>query len=157
MGSFAYGYQENSWKCCRTQAFPTYTLPKKKGNFQTCWRHPILWNSSDDLYSDILWLCENEEEFWDGVFCRLLPGTFKKLGVTLDHWPWQRVIRENGWIKGMFLFEKSVVFRIGQNVIFLLFREVAYISASNRLYKRQDLAAWPNRFPDCIRQFLPVE
>ena len=51
MGSFAYCSQENLWKCCIIPDFLTYTLPKNKGNFQTCWRHPVSWNFSDDLYS----------------------------------------------------------------------------------------------------------
>ncbi len=65
----------------------------------------ISWFSKTDLYSDYP---ENRLRFFDGVFCKLLPGALKMLGVTQGHWPWPRITRKNGWIKGTFLFEKSV-------------------------------------------------
>ncbi len=68
----------------------------------------ILWFSRTDLYSDYWVYRENHLRFLDGVFCKLLPGTLKLLGVTQGHWPWPRVTRRNGWIKGTFLFQKSV-------------------------------------------------
>ncbi len=69
----------------------------------------ISWFSRTDLYSDYWVYQENRLRFSNGVFCKLLPGAFKKLGVTQGHWPWPRVIGKIGWIKGTFLFEKSVI------------------------------------------------
>ena len=62
------------------------------------------------LYSDYGVYQKNRLRFSDGVFCKLLPGpgAFKKWGVTQGQWPWPRVIRKIRWIKGTFLFEKSV-------------------------------------------------
>ncbi len=67
-GSVTLGYVNQGkcswkWKCCITPDFPTYTLPKKRGKFQTCWSHQVLLNFSNDLYSDVLWVCEDGEEF----------------------------------------------------------------------------------------------
>ncbi len=52
-----------------------------------------IWNNSDYW---VYW--NNCLRFLDGVFCKLLPGAFKELGVTQGHWPWPRVIRKNRWI-----------------------------------------------------------
>ncbi len=47
--------------------------------------------------------------FLDGVFWIFLPGALFTSEITQGHWPWPRVIRENWWIKCMFLLKKSYV------------------------------------------------
>ena len=41
---------------------------------------------SDDMYSDVLWLCEIGEEFWNRLFGKLLPEALL-LEVAFGHWP----------------------------------------------------------------------
>ena len=107
--SFAYCCQEGSWKCDVNPDFPTYTLPKKKGNFQTVWRHPVSWNFSDDLHSDVLWLYGNGEEFLNGVFGKLLSWALQKWHLAQSSPTYIPPQKKGNFQKVAFLLGKSVV------------------------------------------------
>ncbi len=110
MGSFAYCCQEGSWKCCVNPDFPTYTLLKKKGNFQTVWRHAVSWNFTDDLHSGVLWLYDNDEEFLNGVFGKLLSGALQKWHLAQSSPTYTPPQKKGNFRKVVFLLGKSVSF-----------------------------------------------
>ena len=95
------------WVMC-TPDFLTYTLPKKKGTFQSRWRRPVSWNYSYDLYSDVLRLCENGEEFWNGVFDKLLPEAMYKWNLAQSLLTYTPPQKKGTFRKVAFLLWKSV-------------------------------------------------
>ena len=62
-----------------------YTLPKKKCNFQTWWRNPVLWIFWVDMYSNILRLWEDRGEFWNKVLGRSIAEIMHDTRFTKIH------------------------------------------------------------------------
>ncbi len=55
-------------KCCITRDLLTFTLASKKNNFHSCWRNQIQSRWLAVQYTDVLWLCKDGGECWNGVF-----------------------------------------------------------------------------------------
>ncbi len=89
------------------------TLSKKKGNFQTCWKHQVSWNFCDDLYWDVFYCTRMVSNFLMGFLANRYQEQCRYViwpKVSLTYSPPQK---KGNFRKVAFLLGKSVTMLSG--------------------------------------------